>query len=74
VDAPGPAERVERGELLAKRRQLLSALKPDQRRALLLLAAGLSYTEIGETTGWTHTKLNRCVSEGRSALRQADWG
>jgi DNA-directed RNA polymerase specialized sigma24 family protein len=34
-------------------------------------AAGLSYTEIGELRGWTYTKVNRCLSEGRAALRQS---
>jgi RNA polymerase sigma factor (sigma-70 family) len=70
TDAPGPAERLERDELLTEQLRALSALKSDQRRALGLLALGLSYAEICETTGWTHTKVNRCLSEGRSALRQ----
>jgi RNA polymerase sigma factor (sigma-70 family) len=67
--APGPAERFERDELLSERLQALSALKPDERRALGLLALGLSYAEICGTTGWTHTKVNRCLSEGRAKLR-----
>jgi DNA-directed RNA polymerase specialized sigma24 family protein len=69
TDAPGPAERVQRNELLAERRRDLAALKRDERRALWLLALGLSYAEICEATGWTHTKVNRCLSEGRAALR-----
>jgi RNA polymerase sigma factor (sigma-70 family) len=69
TDAPGPVERIERDELLAERRRDLAALKRDERRALWLLALGLSYAEICETTGWTHTKVNRCLSEGRAALR-----
>jgi hypothetical protein len=44
-------------------------LKPDQRMALLLAAAGYSYREIGQRRGWTYTKVNRCVNEGRAALR-----
>jgi DNA-directed RNA polymerase specialized sigma24 family protein len=35
-----------------------------------LLAAGLSYAEIGELCGWTYTKVNRCLAEGRVALRE----
>jgi RNA polymerase sigma factor (sigma-70 family) len=70
IDAPGPVERLERDELLAERRQALRNLKRDERRALWLLALGLSYSEICEATGWTHTKVNRCLSEGRAALRR----
>ena len=69
TDTPGPAERHERGELLATQRQAFTELKPDERRALLLLGLGMSYTEIGRLTGWTYTKINRCVSEGRASLR-----
>ena len=69
TDAPGPAERVQRSELLDERRRQLAALKRDERRALWLLALGLSYAEICEATGWTHTKVNRCLSEGRASLR-----
>ena len=69
TDDPGPAERVERDELLAERLEALAGLKRDERRALWLLGLGLSYAEICEATGWTHTKVNRCVSEGRFALK-----
>jgi RNA polymerase sigma factor (sigma-70 family) len=71
VDAPGPEECAARAELLAQRRRALSKLKPDERQALWLLGFGLSYAEICEVTGWTHTKVNRCLSEGRVALREA---
>jgi RNA polymerase sigma factor (sigma-70 family) len=60
-------------ELLLKREAVrirLGRLRPDQRTALLLQAAGYSYREIGERCGWTHTKVNRCVNEGRAALRR----
>ena len=69
ADLPGPAERVERKELLTEQLQALSDLKPDERRALGLFGLGLSYAEICERTGWTHSKVNRCLSEGRAALR-----
>ena len=46
------------------------ALKPDQRTALILLGLGCSYAEIGALRGWTYTKVNRCISEGRAALRR----
>jgi RNA polymerase sigma factor (sigma-70 family) len=63
---PDPAERlIERDE---DHRRLLR-LKPDQCTALGMHAAGFSYAEIGESKGWTHTKVNRCLAEGRAALR-----
>ncbi len=64
-DRPGPAEQLE----LAERIELLEALKPDERAALVLFALGYSYKEIAARQGWTFTKVNRCVSEGRAALR-----
>ena len=48
----------------------LAALKPQERRAIRLKAEGYSYREITELTGWTYTKVNRCLTEGRRALRQ----
>lgn len=50
-------------------REHLARLKPAERRALSLIAAGYSYREVGEITGWTHTNINRCATEGRAALR-----
>jgi RNA polymerase sigma factor (sigma-70 family) len=50
-------------------RRRLGCLKPDQRTALILQAAGYSYAEIGAGLGWSYTKVNRCVNEGRAALR-----
>jgi RNA polymerase sigma factor (sigma-70 family) len=69
-DAPTPDERAARDEEVATRRELIGALKPDQRRALSLLGLGLSYAEIRAATGWTYTKVNRCVAEGRAELRR----
>ena len=68
-ERPGPAERAERSEHLAERRSALAQLKPDERTALLLFALGFSYREIMARQGWTHTKVNRCLSEGRARLR-----
>jgi DNA-directed RNA polymerase specialized sigma24 family protein len=72
IDAPGPAMRVERDELLSERRLALSTLKRDERRALWLFGLGFSYGEICQVTGWTYTKVNRCLSEGRAALRELE--
>ena len=51
--ADGPAERAERREAIARSREALQALKPQELRALTLLAEGYSYAEIGEITGWS---------------------
>jgi DNA-directed RNA polymerase specialized sigma24 family protein len=42
-------------------RHRLARLKPAERTALGMRAAGLSYAEIGELRGWTYTKVNRCI-------------
>ena len=63
-----PAERVERFERLAHTAEALSGLKPQEVTALALRAEGLSYKEICARTGWTYTRCNRAVSEGRRAL------
>src|SRR4051794_18410606 len=66
----GPPERAERREAVARSREALQALKPQELRALTLLAEGYSYAEIGEITGYSQTKINRCLAEGRERFRQ----
>ena len=66
--APGPAERAERRERVAHSAAALAALKPQERRALALKAEGYSYAEIQVITGWTYTKVNRCMAEGRKSF------
>jgi RNA polymerase sigma factor (sigma-70 family) len=65
----GPGERLERGEQIARSREALRSLKPAELRSLTLLAAGYSYAEIGEITGFSQTKVNRCLAEGRQRFR-----
>ena len=65
----GPEERAERHESIARSREALQALKPAELRALTLLAEGYSYAEIGEITGFSRTKVNRCLAEGRERYR-----
>ena len=65
----GPDEQVERREDIARSREALQALKPAELRALGLLAEGYSYVEIGERTGWSQTKINRLLAEGRARFR-----
>jgi len=65
----GPDEQVERREDIARSREALQALKPAELQALGLLAEGYSYVEIGEQTGWSRTKINRLLAEGRASFR-----
>lgn len=69
AESAGPAERAERQEAIARSREALQALKPQELRALSLLAEGYTYKEIGEITGFSQTKINRCLAEGRERFR-----
>jgi RNA polymerase sigma factor (sigma-70 family) len=69
TEADGPPERAERREAVARSREALQALKPQELRTLSLLAEGYSYAEIGEITGYSRTKINRCLAEGRERFR-----
>lgn len=69
-DADGPPEQAERREAVGRSREALQALKPQELRALTLLAEGYSYAEIGEITSWSQTKINRCLAEGRERFRR----
>lgn len=68
--APGPADLVERAAVARERARPLARLKPDERRAIVLKAQGYSYAEIEGITGWSYTKVNRCLAEGRARLRR----
>jgi RNA polymerase sigma factor (sigma-70 family) len=65
----GPGEQVERREVIARSREALMALKPAELRAMSLLAEGYSYAEIGAMTGFSRTKVNRVLAEGRDRFR-----
>ncbi len=69
-ESDGPPERAEREEAIARSREALQALKPHELRALSLLAHGYSYVEIGEITGFSATKINRSLAEGRERYRR----
>ena len=69
IEDADPEEWAERGEAVEQFFGALARLKPDERVALLLFGLGFSYREIGERQGWTRTKVNRCLAEGRAALR-----
>jgi RNA polymerase sigma factor (sigma-70 family) len=68
--APDAHDHAERFERLRMGAQALKRLKPQEVRCLLLKAEGFSYQEICETTGFSYTKVNRCLTEGRRAFLQ----
>jgi len=63
--SPAPHEQAERYERLRLGAEAIRRLKPQEIRCLLLRAEGYSYRQICEETGWTYTKVNRCLTEGR---------
>src|SRR5688572_30043159 len=70
-DRPGTSvthEQAERLERLRQGAEALGQLKPHEVRALRLRAEGFSYREICAMTGWSYTKVNRLLTEGRQAF------
>jgi DNA-directed RNA polymerase specialized sigma24 family protein len=66
---PSPEEQVLGREQLAHAHEALNALKADELRALCLQACGQSSNEFAELSGWTRTKVNRALVEGRRRLQ-----
>jgi RNA polymerase sigma factor (sigma-70 family) len=66
--AEGAEDRVLRWDRLSRSAEALQRLKPQELTALWLKASGMSYAEIAARQGWTYTKVNRCVTEGRRAF------
>jgi RNA polymerase sigma factor (sigma-70 family) len=71
-DPSSPRDEVQSPEELAPERErvrrsaeALSQLKPGEVQCLLLKAVGYSYDEISTKTGYSWTKVNRSLSEGR---------
>ena len=58
-------DQVLSGDRVSRSAEALRGLKPDEARALMLKAHGLSYDEIARHCGWTYTKVNRAITEGR---------
>ncbi len=61
-------DQAERLERLRQGAEAMGRLKPQEIRCLLLKAEGFSYREICERTGFSYTKVNRCLTEGRRAF------
>jgi RNA polymerase sigma factor (sigma-70 family) len=51
-------EQVLSGDRVSRSAEALRALKPDEARALMLKAHGMSYDEIARHCGWTYTKVH----------------
>lgn len=63
-----PEEQVLGREQLAQATEALLRLKDAELHALCLQASGRSYAEIAAESGWTRTKVNRALVEGRRRL------
>src|SRR4051794_19055663 len=71
--AAPPDDQAEQHERLQIGAEALARLKPHEMRCMLLLAEGHTYKQIQELTGFSYTKVNRCLSEGRrSFLRRVE--
>lgn len=63
-----PEERALSHDRVARCAEALTHLKPHEAQALWLKALGNSYEEIAAAQGWSYTKVNRLMSEGRRSL------
>ena len=61
-------EHLERYDRLRVGAEAMQRLKPQEVRCLLLRAEGYSYHQICQETGWSYTKVNRCLTEGRRSF------
>ncbi len=66
--AQTPDEQLVAFDLVSRSAEALQRLKPQELRALWLKAQGHSYNDIGAITGWSYTKVNRCLTEGRRSF------
>lgn len=66
AESPTPAERAASRERTARSSDAIAHLKRSEIVCLILKARGFSYNEIATKTGWSWTKVNRSISEGRA--------
>jgi RNA polymerase sigma factor (sigma-70 family) len=64
----GSEEQLHAIDLAQRAGEVLASLKEAEAQALCLRAQGMSYDEIAELYGWSYTKVNRAVTEGRKAF------
>jgi RNA polymerase sigma factor (sigma-70 family) len=67
-EVSAPEDRMVAFEEVTRAAEAIQALKPQEVRALWLRMEGRTYKEIAADLGWTYTKVNRCVTEGRRAF------
>ena len=67
---PTPDEQLATFDMIGRSAEALQRLKPQELRALWLRALGHSYNDIAAMTGWSYTKVNRCLTEGRRSFLQ----
>lgn len=65
---PGPEEGAPERERLRRSAEALGHLKSSETQCLLLKALGYSYDEIAARTGFSWTKVNRSLTEGRRSF------
>lgn len=63
-----PDDRLDAIDVARRAGEALATLKEAEAQALCMRAQGMSYAEIGEHYGWSYTKVNRAVTEGRRAF------
>jgi RNA polymerase sigma factor (sigma-70 family) len=63
-----PEERALAKDRARRAGEAVRRLKPQERRAMGLKAFGHSYEEISKATGYSRTKVNRCLTEGRKSF------
>lgn len=68
AETSSPEERAMSADRATRAAEALQRLKPQELRALWLKALGHSYEEISALTGFSRTKVNRCLAEGRKAF------
>ena len=68
--APDPQEGAAERERTRRTAEALGELKQSEVQCLLLKALGYSYDEIAERTGYSWTKVNRSLTEGRRRLNE----
>jgi RNA polymerase sigma factor (sigma-70 family) len=61
----GPDEAATGRERMHRAAEALGALKPGEMQCMILKALGYSYEEIAARTGFSWTKVNRSLTEGR---------
>src|SRR3954447_13816193 len=68
IHLASPEEQTINAERMTRAAEALQRLKPHELQAMWLKASGSSYSEIGQTLGFSPRKVNRCLAEGRKSF------